>query len=101
MRKNDIARIARGFLTGVGIGAVIMLVVYGLSVGGGINTAGGLCPDGVQDYGTRYWKTLPTSDGMVDEGVSDKWDHVQMNLFICNDGSVMGRADFRPGKKGR
>ncbi len=85
----------------VGLLAAATLHVAVWTEAGGANTAGGLCPDGVQDYGTRYWKTLPASDGMVDENVSDKWDHVEMNLFICNNGDVKGRADFRRGKNDR
>ena len=81
-------------------GLVAWFVVNAL-YGGGINTAGGLGPDGVQDYGTMYWEKLPQSTGTLDEQVSSKWDHVQMNVFICNDGTMMGRADFRRGTKGR
>jgi len=78
-----------------------LAILGAASWAGGINTGGGLCPDGVQEYGAMYWERLPTSPGILNEQVSSKWDHVDMNVFICNDGSVMGRADFRPGTKGR
>ena len=78
-----------------------LLILGAASWAGGLNTAGGLCPDGVQDHGEIFWEKLPDSTGIFDEQVSSKWDHVQMNVFICNDGTMMGRADFRRGTKGR
>ena len=75
---------------------------------GGFNTAGGLCPDGVQggDEGggwttTSKWKRLPMSEGLRDEQVSDKYHYVEMTVYMCNDGTLMGRGEFRPGKRGR
>lgn len=72
---------------------------------GGINTAGGLCPDGIQEgegwTSTSKWERLPMSEGLRDEQVSDKFHYVEMTVYMCNDGSLMGRAEFRPGKKGR
>ena len=72
---------------------------------GGINTAGGMCPDGIQEgedwSSTSNWTRLPQSEGMLGEQVSEKWDRVEMTVYMCNDGTMMGRAHPRRGTKGR
>lgn len=56
------------------------------------------CPGGVQPYGTKYWKTLPTSGGMIDENISDKFDHLHHELYFCMDGSVRGHVKLQLGE---
>ncbi len=93
------------------IGICVLVLIFAAAdrlTAGGFNTAGGLCPDGVQggDEGggwttTSKWKRLPMSEGLRDEQVSDKYHFVEMTVYMCNDGTLMGRGEFRPGKKGR
>ena len=93
----------------VGHLALVGLVFYiSVAFAGGINTAGGMCPDGVQEgdegggwSSTSNWTRLPQSEGMVGEQVSLKWDRVEMTVYMCNDGTMMGRAHPRRGTKGR